>query len=283
LRKYINIILAAIIFQAGIYIYFDRVILIPAASFSQQIVTEGSKEATDPQKISTDRKYYAKVENSGVSFYNADNKMIKEVSLQALEENVTYFSWVPNTHLALIGISNDTSKGTIATLKAINLDTNSFPQEPKISGLSKGSKIENVAFSPQTNVTYIMISNKSSKSIYRTDANNRLTKVFSNSTVSRIACLQSVDMLLCDNIQNKSVYSYSSGKQKAISPKTGKYVLIGSDKDDNVYIGQLNSSGLVTSVLKGTINGNFKEFKTFVTPSSQSSITITYDGKLNVT
>jgi len=281
-RKHINMLLVAIIFQAGIYIYFDRVMLVPAANFSQQIITEGSKESLDPQKVSSDQKYCARLQTNGVSFYTADNRIVKEVPLEE-EESVSYFSWVPNTHLALIGICADTSKGTNITLKSINLDTNSFPQEPKINGLAKGAKLENVAFSPQTNVTYIMVSSKTSKSIYRTDANNHLTKVFTSSSVLRIACLQSVDMLLYDNKQDNSIYSLSNnGKRKMVSPKSGKYVLIGSDKDDNIYIGKLNSSGLVTTVLKGTITGNYKEFKALINPCPQSSIIISYEGKLTL-
>ncbi|PKM77967.1 MAG: hypothetical protein CVU90_04435 [Firmicutes bacterium HGW-Firmicutes-15] len=282
MRKFTRLLLVAVLFQAGIYFYFDQVILVPAATFSQQIILEGNKQAIDPQKISTDQKYCAKMQADSVTFLTADNKEIKKVPLQA-EESVSYFSWVPNSHLALIGISNSTSQSTSVTLKAINLDTNSLPQEPKISGLSAGAKIDSVAFSPLVNVTYMRVTAKTSSSIYRTDANNKLTKVFTNSTLERIACLQSVDMLLYDNKADKSVYARSTnGKIKMVSPKVGHFALIGTDKDDNIYIGRLSSTGLVSTILKGTINGNFTEYQTFTTPSSQASITVSYDGKLQL-
>ncbi len=282
MRKYFRLLLVALLFQAGIYLYFDRVVLVPAANFSQHIILEGNKQTVDPQKVSTDQKYYAKLQTDSILILTADNKEVKKVPLQT-EESVSYLSWVPNSHLVLIGISNSTSKSTNVTLKAINLDTNSFPQEPKISGLSAGAKIDSVAFSPLVNVTYMLVTAKTSSSIYRTDANNNLTKVLTSSTVARIACLQSVDMLLYDNKSDKSVYARSTnGNIKMVSPKVGHFVLIGSDKDDNIYIGQLSSTGLVATVLKGTINGKFTECQAFSTPSPQASITVNYDGKLKL-
>ena len=134
MRKYINMLLIVAIFHE-------------------------SKLPVDPQNISKDQKYYAKLQTTGVKFFIADNILVKEVPLQ-VEESVSYFSWVPDTHLALIGISSSTSRGTSVTLKPVNLDTNSRPQEPKISGLSGGSKIDAVAFSPQVNVTYILVKGK---------------------------------------------------------------------------------------------------------------------------
>jgi len=281
-KKYFNFLLLAVVFQACTYIYFDRVVLVPAATFSQQIITEANKQAVDQQKISSDQKYCAKVEAAAVTFFTADNKVVKELSLEA-QDSVTFFAWVPNTHLALIGISNSTSKGCTVTLRAVNLDTDARPQEPKISGLASGSKITEVAFSPLVNVTYILINGKTSSLVYRTDANNKLTKVFSTSTIRRIACLQNEDMLLYDNKNDGSVYAQSNmSKLKMVSPKVGKYVLIGCDKDDNVYIGRLNTTGLVTNLQKGTIKGNFTDFQTLSTPLPGASITVNYDGKIQL-
>lgn len=282
MKKFINLLLVAVVFQACVYVYFDRVVLIPAATFSQQIITEANKEAIDQQKISSDQKYCAKIESAAVVFYSADNRVVKELSLQT-DDSVTFFTWVPNTHLALIGISNSTSKGSTVTLRAVNLDTNSMPQEPKISGLATGAKITEVAFSPLVNVTYMLISGRTSSLVYRTDANNKLTKVFSSSTVKRIACLQNEDMLLYDNKQDGSVYAQSNmSKKKMVSPKVGKYTLIGCDKDEFIYIGRLNSTGLVTSVMKGSINGKFTDFQTLSTPLTAASITVNYDGKIQL-
>lgn len=284
MKKFFIILILAVIFQAGVYLYMDRVLLLPAADFSQQTVSEGNQQAVDPTKITTDQKYLANLEPTAVVFVTADNKTVKELTL-GTGEVVTYFAWVPDSHLALIGISTTEAQGqtTTVTLKPINLDTNSKPQEPKITGLALGSKIEAVAFSPQVNVTYMLITGKNAAMIYRTDANNSLTKVLTSSYVTRIACLQSSDTLLYDNKQDRSIYTKSiKGTVKLAAPKTDKYALIGADKDDNIYIGKLNSSGLVTVVMQGTLKGNFVDLQTLISPAQPAVVTVNYTGNLQV-
>ncbi len=281
-RKYKNLFLIAVIFQLGVYLYLDQVLLVPATSFSQRVITEGSKLASESDKISSDRLYYANVEDSKVSFLDADSKVIEELPLED-NDSVTYFTWVPDTHIALIGISNVGAKSATVTLKPVNLDTNSLPVEPKISGLTQDAKITNVVFSPQVNVTYILVSNKSSNLVYRTDADNHLDRVLSALPGLRIACLQSVDTLLYENSKTGAINARThNGQIKVVSPKTGKYSLIGADKYDNIYIGKLDKSGLIASVLKGTIKGGYREYETLADPIKPDSISVNRDGVLKV-
>jgi hypothetical protein len=282
-NKLIKFILIIAITQAGIYFYLDRVVLVPSAKYSQQAITDVSKLPVDPEKVSTDQKYYAKLQTTGVKFYTIDNTLKNELALKT-GESVSYFSWVPDTDLALIGISRNTAHGTSVSLKSVNMETNSYPVEPKISGLASGSKITEVASSSQINVTYILIKSKITTLVYRTDANNNLRKVISHTAVRRIASLQSVDMLLYDNKQDGKVYALSNkGKWKMISPKVGNYALIGSDKDDNIYIGRLNGSGVISSILKGDPKGNFAQYKSLDYLYPVTSVTVNYDGKLQLT
>jgi hypothetical protein len=281
-NKLIKFILIIAITQAGIYFYLDRVVLVPSAKYSQQAITDVSKLPVDPEKVSTDQKYYAKLQTTGVKFYTIDNTLKNELALKT-GESVSYFSWVPDTDLALIGISRNTAHGTSVSLKSVNMETNSYPVEPKISGLASGSKITEVASSSQINVTYILIKSKITTLVYRTDANNSLRKVISHTAVRRIASLQSEDMLLYDNKQDGEVYALSNkGKWKMISPKVGHYALIGSDKDDNIYIGRLSGSGVISSILKGNPKGNFTEYKDLDYHYPASSVTVNYDGKLQL-
>jgi hypothetical protein len=283
LRKYLSTLLIVILLQAGVYLYLDRVLLVPSVEFTQHSVTEqSSKLPADSQKISSDQKYYVKLESTAVKFYSAANKLEREIPLQAWEI-VTYFAWVPNTDVALIGISSDTKKGTSVTLKSVNLEIDSHPYEPKISNLVKGSKITDVAFSGQVNVTYFLIKSPYTTMVYRTDANNHLRKVTIVSTVRRIASLQSQDELLYESKEYSAVYILSgNGKRQQVSPSGGKYALIGTDKDDNIYIGEFSSPGMVSSILKGTMHGDFTEYKALSYPYPATSVTVNFDGKLRL-
>ncbi|MGE5397089.1 MAG: hypothetical protein ACM3MK_06075, partial [Chitinophagales bacterium] len=141
----------------------------------------------------------------------------------------------------------------------------------------------NVAFSTQTNVTYMMVKTKYGTSVYRTDANNHVRRVINNASIGRIAIMQSEDRLLYDN-EKGVVYSLrNSGRRIRISPEDDKYALIGTDQNDNIYLARLSSPGVVNSVLKGSINGDFQEHKILDNPYPLASVTIDYDGKLRLT
>jgi hypothetical protein len=68
MKQNFRLFLIAIVLQVVIYLYLDQVLLVPAADFSQHLIAQGNKTALDPQKLSSDYKYYAKVESSGISF-----------------------------------------------------------------------------------------------------------------------------------------------------------------------------------------------------------------------
>jgi hypothetical protein len=284
-KKWGKILILAVVLQAGVYIFLDRVLFLPAADFSQQIVSEGDQQSLDPDKLSTDKKYLAKIGSDAVVFVTADNKTVQEVPLQTAD-SLSYFAWVPNTHLALLGVTTNETKSTTITLKPINLDTNAKPVEPQVTGLAVGSKLEAVAFSPQVNVTYMLITAKPSNLIYRTDANNKLTKELTSANITRIACLQSQDTLLYDNKLDGSIYTKSiKGTLKLAvpsAPKGSRYALIGADKNDYIYIGRLNTSGLVTEVLQGSIKGNFISYQTLINPSQPVAVKVNYDGQMSL-
>jgi hypothetical protein len=281
MRKYIITLLIVILFQTGIYLYLDRVILVPSAKFSQQAIIDKDIQSIDPQKVSTDQKYYVRLQTAGVMFYSANNQLQRRYTLKQ-GEKVSYFSWVPKTEIALVGITRNSAKGATVTLKPINLETNSHPVEPRISGLPRGSEIVDVAFAPQVNVTYMLIKENNFNAIYRTDANNNLRLLLHNASVQRIAALQSEDRLIYDNNPKGVIYALTKDVRKVLSPSIGQYALIGTDKDNNIYIGQLSGPGVVSTILKGTINGDFKKFKTLNFAYPVASITVNNDGKLRL-
>jgi hypothetical protein len=281
MRKYIITLLIVILFQTGIYLYLDRVILVPSAKFSQQAIIDKDIQSIDPQKVSTDQKYYVRLQTAGVMFYSANNQLQRRYTLKQ-GEKVSYFSWVPKTEIALVGITRNSAKGATVTLKPINLETNSHPVEPRISGLPRGSEIIDVAFAPQVNVTYMLIKENNFNAIYRTDANNNLRLLLHNASVQRIAALQSEDRLIYDNNPKGVIYALTKDVRKVLSPSIGQYALIGTDKDNNIYIGQLSGPGVVSTILKGTINGDFKKFKTLNFAYPVASITVNNDGKLRL-
>jgi len=281
MRKLMFWFLAAILFQVSIYEYLDQVILAPAARFSQQAVG-GVVKSGAPSLFSYDNAYYAQVTAQRIKIFSSkDNRLVKEISSNS-KESFTYFSWLPERNLALVGISLDDFKGSSVTLESVNPENNSVAVTPKVVGLAKGAKIVSVAFSTQTNVTYMLVRNGNEAAIYRTDADNTLKKVNAGtSSIKRIATLKNQDILLYDNTEKGKVYDIDgNGRRIELSPVDGKYALIGVDKEDNIYIGRLNTHELITTILVGKVHGGFKEFKKLDSSYPIDSISVTYDGRV---
>lgn len=279
-KEYLYMLLLSIVLQTGVYYYLDQVVLLPAASFSQQEVLDVSKLPANPAHVSYDKKYYAEMQAQGVVFY-ADNSIITEIPIKE-EDKITHFSWAPETHLALIAISGSMSDDTALSLKIYDVESDRFVQEQQIIGVPGDSKIVSAVYSSQFNVSYILVKDSKTSSIYRTVKNNFPVKLFTGSPVARIALLRGTDILLFDKKQSTSaVYSINEkSSQKVISPLEGQYALIGTDRDDNIYIGQLTGDGVISTILKGSLDGGFTEIKSLENPYPPASVAIGYDGRL---
>lgn len=279
-KEYLYMLLISIALQIGVYYYVDQVVLLPAASFSQEAVLDVSKLPANPAHVSYDKKYHVEMQSQGVVFY-ANNNIISEIPVQE-EDMITHFSWVPETHLALIAIGRSMPDDVTLFLKIYDIEKDSFVQEQQIIGMPSDSKIVSAVYSSQFDVSYILVKDGDASYIYRTAKNNFPVQVFSGSTVSRIALLQGTNILLFDNNKDTSaVYSINEqGKQKVISPRKEQYALIGADQDDNIYIGQLTGDGIISTILKGTLEGGFTGMQPLEKPYPVASVTISYDGKL---
>ncbi len=302
MKKLIPWLLAVVVFQLCIYLYLDRVLLVPAVSS----VTQKAIGSDGASKLpSYDSSYLAEVSKDWVKIYSVkDNSVVNQVDIGDTEK-LTYFSWLPDRNIALAGISKPGTKGTICTLKPLNMITDSHPFEPSITGLSKDAEIADVAFSPDINVVYIQVKSRNSSSIYRTDANNNLTKVENTpSAIGRIANLKSEDALLYDSINTGRIYLVDKNGRKQVSPGDGsQYALIGTDKEDNIYIARLSGSKtgsktsgktgaskesssqndngqLAEAILVGKMDGDFSPLQQAGLPYPAEFIRVGFDGKL---
>ncbi len=269
--------------QMMVYLYLDRVVFVPAAPYSERAVSAEHALPGGTYNYSHDKSCYAVVSGSKIGFYAAaDNKLLREIKLRS-EESLSYFSWLPDKNIALLGINRLERRGSSVVLKQIDLETNSHPIEPKISGLMRGTRISGVAYSSETNVIYILVKNGVNSAVFRTDANNHLRSVHTGYYhIGKIASLNRYDLLLFDNLDNNSVYAldFVRGKRERITPPKGKYTLIGVDMNDNIYIGRLNDHKLVDTILVGKFNGDFHEYRKLGYPYPEDSIKVTYNGKL---
>jgi len=299
-KKLIPWLIAAIALQLCVYLYLNH-LLAPSVAGGVTLTptSSGGLQAGVQQLFSYDGSFRADVSKDAVRIYSTgDNSLRKQIAIGPTEK-LSYFSWLQDRNIALAGISKPGKLGTICTLEPLNMVTDSQSFEPTITGLSKDAEIIDVAYSTETNVIYIQIKSGAVSDIYRDDANNELTKVEDTPTViGRIANLKSEDALLYDSVNTGRVYLVDKNGKQWISPDDGnQYALIGTDKNDIIYIARLSGtqdnsksggSGskpegrLADMILAGALNGDFSPQSQTGLPYPVDSIRVTIDGTIKL-
>jgi len=282
-KKIIVWLLAAFLLQFGVYEYLDRVTFAPVVGFSQETIGDG-RVADASIAYSYDKAYYSVLSDRDLKVYAAKGKrLIRDIPLRE-NETVSYLSWLQDRDILLVGTATDYASSTTVALLSIDPETGATPVTPEIRGMAEGARIESVAWSTKTNVTNILVRDRYGTWVWRTDANNWLRRLnLDDWDINRIACLRYQDVLLYDDTVLGRVYAYFYGGRIREVPlgTTRRYALIGTDRNDNVYLGALNSDNLVTSICEGKVTGNFTEIKSFASPVQVNAVTV--DGNGNIT
>lgn len=278
-------LLAAFLFQSGIYLYLDRVLFAPATAFEVTAITENKAVVDGYTHYSRDKQYMAVVKEDIVELYEtAGKKLIRSIPMT--NQKVSYFKWLEDRNLALVavygtGANNTAAKGD--TAKVVLTQLNPLMPDHNLSTviekLPQGSKITDVAYSTATNVIYMQVliaQNPDQYRLYRTDANQDITRVyFQGNRLGKIGVLYDQDSLIYDNLTEGNVYVRNGdGSWRVISSSDGKYRLVGVDGKNNIFIAKVNKDGLAESVHKGKLKVGFELDRVLTTPTEVRYLTI---------
>lgn len=280
-RKIVIWIVATLFFQGLIYFYFDQFLLAPTSAYEVSAVADPASGGK--AYYSRDRRYTAVVKHDAVEIYSAQKKEpVRTISIR--DRKVTYFKWLEDRDLALMGVVEEAAGSSKVTLTQIHPMGAVHELAETVSDLPKGSKITDVAYSTATNVIYMAIqisTNPEQYRVYRTDANHDLKRVYLNATrIGRMAVMYEEDWLVYDDLANSTVViRHGDGSWDIVSPAVGKYRLIGVDAQDTIYIAKLNSEGMATAILAGKSKGKFIEERAYTTARDVMQITVKELGK----
>ncbi len=274
------LVVASLVLQGAVYLYFDQVLLAPTSSYEVSAATETVTGGT--AYYSRDRRYTAIVKAQSVEIYMAQQKEpIRTVELGS--KKVTFFRWLKDRDLALMALQEDKADGSTVTITQIHPLGAEYELAETVSKLPKGSHIVDVAFSQATNVIYMQVQVSKSPEqyrIYRTDANRDLKRVYVNaSRIGRIAVLYDKDTLFYDDLADGKVTArHVDGSWEIVSPAVGKYRLVGVD-NNVIYLARLNAEGLATAIYTGRLKGKFTEERVLQTPVDVRQLTVKELGK----
>ncbi|WP_312202823.1 hypothetical protein [Anaerospora hongkongensis] len=272
-------LLAGLLFQTSIYFYLDRVLFAPATSFQVSAVTEAHAVIDGQTYYSRNKRYMAVVKDAAVEIYATSPKSLLR-SIPLNQQKVSYFKWLEDRDLALMAVYNDAAKDAAkVVLTQINPHADGHQLSTTIDKLPAGSKITDVAYSTATNVIYMQVlvaSGPDQYRVYRTDANQDLTRVYlSGSRIGRIGVLFDHDSLIYDNLAEGIVYVRNGdGSWRVISPYGAKYNLVGVDGKNNIYLAKVNTQGLAETVLKGKLKVGFELDRTLTKPTDVRFLTM---------
>ena len=197
------------------------------------------------------------------------------VTLDLKGREVSYFEWLPDRDLAIMGLYGGSSGNVV--LARVNPENPDNEADTPIKDLPDGSKIVDAAFSVATNVVYMKVKvADNAYRIYRTDANYDTRRVYMQaSNIGRIAVFYDEDRFFYDNVKTGDVFMFNGteGGWRVINP-AGRYRLIGVDKDKNIYIAKVNTDDKVLSVSRGQLGVGFKTIDTYDTPKDLQDVTV---------
>jgi hypothetical protein len=213
----------------------------------------------------------AVIKNNTVEIFSMPGKKLVR-TIELGQQRVSYFKWLEDRDLALMGLYYDNAAGTSrVVLTHVNPVREGNEHSSTINNLPHGSKMTDVAYSTATNVIYMQIQTSTEPDlyrIYRTDADQDLTRIYlTTNRIGRIGVLYDQDVLLYDNVMEGTVIArFGDGSWRVISPKLGNYSLVGLDVKNNIYIAKLNAEGLAATIFKGQLGNGFAQDRTLQTP-----------------
>jgi hypothetical protein len=277
-KKYIIWIVIAVTFQLSTYLYLDRVLLAPASSF-QTSDSDESLVITGKTYYSPDGSYVASVDNTTVKIYALPSKkLVRTINLGT--KKVSYFRWLEDRNIALMGLHEDDKDSSKVMLTQINPTRTDEALSTTIEKLPVGSHITDIACSTATNVVYIQIQTVTTPiplfRVYRIDANYDLQRIYFNTErLGRIGVLFDQDSLIFEDRKKDTILvRHGNGSWHVISPPQGKYRLVGVDGKNNIYIAGLNSQGLAEHLYVGQLGKDFTLNRNFIIPMDPNTLNL---------
>lgn len=282
ITKVVTCFALGLLLQGGFYYYLDQVVFAPTTDFN---VSDASEEDAIKQGdfpdikeghryVSHDHQYMAVVTEGSLRIYESGKKD-SPIEIDLKGRKISYFEWMSDRPLAILGLYGGRHDNvTFARLDPTNPE---HEVDTDIEDAPRNSKIVDVAYSAATNVVYMKLKvSEGAYRIYRTDANYDTRRVYMQaSNIGRIAVFYDEDKFFYDNVRTGDVFMFDGveGGWRVINP-SGRYRLIGVDKNKNIYIAKVDSDDNVISVSEGKLGLGFKTKYKYNDPVTLSEVTL---------
>lgn len=231
--------------------------------------------------VSYDAKYLSYYESETLNIVNCKDGSVKSIEVDE-GTKISFYEWLPDRNRILLVEKKDNDESSKLTLYSYDV---SKGEKVKIKDLSWGdskSEVQDIQLSTLTGVTYVKVANRGDKGgIYRIDRMGDMNKVDTvPSFVSNIALVRHEDKLVYEGQVYNSIYV--TGKDEALSIEGAeRLTLIGTDDDDNVYVGELKDK-FISKIYYGKTSQKTSEWKeiNLQVPSEKKDLFVSSLGKV---
>ncbi|EKQ53851.1 MULTISPECIES: DPP IV N-terminal domain-containing protein [unclassified Clostridium] len=290
-KKVIAWAMLSIILQVGVLYFLNNVVFKHTSEFKSNIL-DLKKDNTKDIKASIS----AKAENINISYngkylsYKEDDNLFLEDTKTGKSTQITtqdkgtilYYDWLPERDILVIAEKvekSGKSKIQIITYNAVN-ETETLVKE--MCTYQDNMKIKKISASIFTGVYYVDIDKGGSKdTVYRIDRNNDMQEVnLKTYILGNIQVIPHADRLIYADKIKGTFYVTSPNKQLNFNSNK-KLTLLGIDRNDVVYMGELNGDK-ITNITYGKVDEDTSTWKKVALDSVVNSDDIYFNNKSEI-
>ena len=290
-KKIIAWAILSIILQIGGLYVLNNVVFKHTSDF-QSKPREVKKETTKDIKaaiptaakdisISDNGKYLSYKDSDTLNLQDSKTGTSTKVTTQN-GGTILYYDWLQDRDILVIAERIEKDGEAKIQLITYNAKDSSETFVKEICTYEKDMEVKKISASIFTGVYYIDIYKGGLKSVvWRLDRNNKLDKVSLNNTVlGNMQVIPHVDRLIYEDTLNSKFYVTSPNK-KLVFNSNKKLTLLGIDKNDVIYMGELNGDK-ISSIIYGKVSEDTSTWKKITLDSVVSNDDLYFSNKSEI-
>lgn len=231
--------------------------------------------------VSYDAKYLSYYEDEGLNIINAKDGSVKKLEVEE-GSKISFYEWLPDRNRMLLVEKKSYDESSSLVLYYYDVGKNDKVKIKDLAWSDTKAEVQEIQVSTLTGVTYVKVTSINERSsIYRIDRMGSMTKVNTiPNFVSNIELIRHEDKLVYEGTVYNSIYITDRNEPLTIEGAE-RLTLIGSDDDDNVYLGQLNDD-LIEKIYYGKTSEKTEEWKSLnlQTSSKKEDLFVLSTGKI---
>jgi hypothetical protein len=231
--------------------------------------------------VSYDAKYLSYYENDKLKIVDCKDGSIKDVDGE-METEISFYEWLPDRNRVLLVEKKSDDESSNLVLYSYDVTKEKKVKIKDLAWADTKAGVQDIEISILTGLTYVRVASNSGKSsIYRIDRMGTMTKTTTvPNFISNIGLVRHKDKLVYEGLVYNTIYV--TGQYQPIKIKdTDKLTLIGTDDNDNVYIGELEDDK-ISKIYYGETLDDTEDWKTvkLQTPAEKNELFVSEDSKV---